>query len=214
MESKRRVLYIHGMGGGEDSRIPALLKSIFSDSGPEIIIQTYDFDPLKASAQIAGWIDCYRPDRIVCESLGACHGARLGGIPRIFVSPALNAARNLAFASRIINLPGMKALACRLFPQREGKRQRLVFEKEILEKYACIADRSSIVRSGFVKAYFGTRDHYRWSGTVSVRKWEKTYGKGTYVFYEGSHFMENEYVRTMLAPDIMSILDKGDENLL
>ena len=50
------VLYIHGMGGGADSRIPSILREYFSSSvvsgasettRPEvnIVAHTYDFDP-------------------------------------------------------------------------------------------------------------------------------------------------------------------------
>ena len=40
---KKKVLYIHGMGGGADSRIPSILK----DAMPavEVTVRTYDFDP-------------------------------------------------------------------------------------------------------------------------------------------------------------------------
>ena len=47
------VLYIHGMGGGGDSRIPSILNQILAAEGIEIIVKTYDFDPEVAAQQIA-----------------------------------------------------------------------------------------------------------------------------------------------------------------
>ena len=47
------VLYIHGMGGGGDSRIPSILNQILAAEGIEIIVKTYDFDPDVAAQQIA-----------------------------------------------------------------------------------------------------------------------------------------------------------------
>ena len=49
------VLYIHGMGGGSDSRIPSILRDEFSQRGMPVnlVVRTYDFDPEVASAMIA-----------------------------------------------------------------------------------------------------------------------------------------------------------------
>ena len=39
------ILYIHGMGGGGDSRIPAILRETLSEKGVNVVGRTYDFDP-------------------------------------------------------------------------------------------------------------------------------------------------------------------------
>ena len=87
----RNVLYIHGMGGGSDSRIPTILSEIFHCHSIRVIARTYSFDPEVAADQIAAWVDELKPVLVVGESLGALHALRLRGIPHIFVSPALNA---------------------------------------------------------------------------------------------------------------------------
>ena len=56
-----------------------------------------------------------------------------------------------------------------------------------------------------VFAFFGTRDHYRRSGVVSLRAWRKYFGEGTYTLYDGTHFMEEEYVHTLLVPKIRAM---------
>ena len=55
-------------------------------------------------------------------------------------------------------------------------------------------------------AFFGTMDHYKRSGVVQVGLWEELFGKDTYQEYEGTHFMEEEYVRDLLVPKIREML--------
>ena len=52
MADDRIILYIHGMGGGGDSRIPSILKDCLADALPagfpckvQVVVRTYDFDP-------------------------------------------------------------------------------------------------------------------------------------------------------------------------
>ena len=64
---KINILYIHGMGGGLDSRIPRVLKEDLGDFLPEDIVaegivRTYDIDPDIALGQITSWFDEIRPD--------------------------------------------------------------------------------------------------------------------------------------------------------
>ena len=45
-------------------------------------------------------------------------------------------------------------------------------------------------------------DHYRRSGIVSIRTYRKYFGD-SYSVYDGTHFMEEEFVLSMLAPKII-----------
>ena len=54
-------------------------------------------------------------------------------------------------------------------------------------------------------AFFGTADHYRRSGIVSVRTYRKYFGD-TYRMYKGTHYMEEEHVISMLVPKITEML--------
>ena len=54
-------------------------------------------------------------------------------------------------------------------------------------------------------AFFGTRDHYRRSGIVSVRTWKKHFGE-TYTMYDGTHFTEEEYIYSLVIPKILEII--------
>ena len=51
-------------------------------------------------------------------------------------------------------------------------------------------------------AFFGMRDHYRKSGIVSVHTWEKYFGN-SYMMYDGTHFMEEEFIDSLLMPKIL-----------
>lgn len=211
------ILYLHGMGGGEDSRIPNVLNDFFKDhvyvSGDgtphvlNVIIKTYDFDPEKAAVQISGWVKEFVPVLIMGESLGSIHAIRVKRIPHILVSPSLGAPTRLWIAGFI---PGVKSLLSRMYKVKDGKRQKLHFKPAILRQYRkhyLQAVSNSVFKGGrdYFYAFFGVRDHYMKTGIVSVKKYEKLFG-GTYSFYDGSHFMENEYLYSMLIPKILEVL--------
>ena len=210
---KLRILYIHGMGGGIDSRIPSVLKADLGKSLPDgvvadVIVRTYDIDPDIAFPQITSWFNEIRPDLGIGESLGSLHAIRLKGVPHILVSPAIGAARWMSTVSLI---PGIPTLMRCIFKPYSPDRQSLDFTHKILSNYRGIRNQvldCSPRRGGndFFFAFFGTADHYRRSGVVSVRKWAKYFGPDTYNIYEGTHFMEDEYLHTMLIPKIISVL--------
>ena len=130
------------------------------------------------------------------------------GIPHLFVSPSLGAPDVLVRLAWICKVPGGKALLHRIWRVKEGDRQPLRFEYDILKKYAAhwAAAKKAAAEGGYYYAFFGTRDHYRRSGVVKVSLWEEMFGK-TYTIYDGTHFMEEEYVYALLIPKIHEILD-------
>ena len=65
---------------------------------------------------------------------------------------------------------------------------------------------ASIEPGGYYYAFFGKQDHYKASGVVRVDLWEKYLGKDTYTEYDGTHFMEPEYIDTLLIPKIREVL--------
>lgn len=215
------VLYIHGMGGGGDSRIPSILSDIFKETSSEIrvVARTYDFDPEIAAEQISSWVKELKPDLIVGESLGSVQAIRVSGIPHLFVSPSLNAPLYFGRLAFLALIPGVTWILDRIYRPKEGDRQKLHFTFKVLRKYRKhrkIALRNS-TKSGspdLFYAFFGHNDHYRKSGIVSVKTWEKYFGK-TYSMYDGTHFMEEEFVRSMLVPMICKVLvnNKGNKNV-
>lgn len=206
------VLYIHGMGGGGDSRIPSILSEVFSECGPDspvcrIVVRTYSFDPEEASRQIAGWVEELKPGLVIGESLGALHALKVKGIPHLFVSPALNAPIYFEILAWLSLLPGITAFFDRLYMPKEGDRQPLHFTFRTLRKYRrhrrealrAYADDGGI---NVFFAFFGRHDHYRRSGVVSIRAWRRIFGADSFRIYDGTHFMEDDFVRTMLADKI------------
>ncbi len=77
----KTILYIHGMGGGEDSRIPSILNDWFMANRPDVrvVIRTYDFNPDRAAEQIDAWFEELQPALVIGESLGANHALALYG---------------------------------------------------------------------------------------------------------------------------------------
>ena len=195
------------MGGGGDSRIPRLLRDRLEGTGIRVIVRTYDFDPEVGRKQILEWMDELRPALVIGESLGAIQALRVRGVPHLYVSPSLGAPVFLYRLAWLCRLPGGSALLHRIWPVKEGDRQPLRFEYAILKKYkAHWEDACRAAREGdFHYAFFGTRDHYKKWGVVKVSTWREMFGD-TYQEYEGTHFMEEEYVYSMLVPKLLEIL--------
>ena len=210
-ECKHTILYIHGMGGGADSRIPSVLNEYFSgqsDPVVRVVCRTYSFDPEVAHKQIESWMDELRPDLIIGESLGSLHALRIYDRPVLLVSPALNSHIHFSIMSWLTWIPGVSWYFARKFRPREGDRQPLSFTRPVLKKYRLhgqAALRFKEKSSFEVHAFFGTHDHYRRNGVVSIRRWKKLFGD-TFTLYDGTHFMEIEYVYSLLIPKIMEVL--------
>lgn len=201
----KHILYLHGMGGGEDSRIPSILKTILPE-GVSLTVRIYDFDPDLAKAQIKAWCSELRPDLIVGESLGALHALRIPDLPKILVSPALGAPRLLNFYAWISLIPGVTPLLDHIYrPTRPG-RQKLHFTFKVLRKYPAHGKAALEAPQSYVYAFIGLHDHYRRYGVVSVSLYRKHFGE-TFSRYDGCHFMEEEYVRTILIEKILEVLD-------
>ena len=205
----KNVLYIHGMGGGSDSRIPSILRDEFRlrDIPVNVVVRTYDFDPDIAAGQIASWIEEISPALVIGESLGSLHALRVRNIPLVFVSPSLNAPLYFEILAWLTLIPGVSMIFDRIYRPKDGDRQPLHFCYRILRKYH--SHRFRALTNSPVNgsaddfyAFFGMRDHYRRSGIVSVRTWKKYFGD-TYTLYDGTHFMEEEFIHELLVPKIL-----------
>ena len=205
------VLYIHGMGGGGDSRIPSILNEAFAGTEVNVVVRTYDFDPEIAAGQISSWFRELRPRLVIGESLGSVHAIRLTGVPHILISPSLNAPLYFHYLSWLGLIPGVTWIMDRIYKPREGDRQRLHFTFGVMRKYGDHrkAALANSLRSGSedeFHAFFGTRDHYRKSGIVSISTWKKHFGS-TFETYDGTHFTEEEHIHAIIIPKICNILD-------
>lgn len=205
------ILYIHGMGGGGDSRIPAILRETLSEKGVNVVVRTYDFDPEIGSAQIEGWMKELEPSLVIGESMGSIHALRIKGVPHILISPSLNAPFVLGRLCWLSLIPGVTPLLDRIYRPKEGDRQKLHFTYDVLRKYVrhgktALASSSLYGNDDFFFAFFGTRDHYRRTGIVSLKSWKKYFGEN-FMMYEGTHFTEEEHIFTKVIPMICNILD-------
>lgn len=203
----RNVLYIHGMGGGGDSRIPSVLSEILASDGIAVTVRTYDFDPEKGAEQIASWVRELQPELVIGESLGALQAMRIRGVAHMYVSPALNTPLYFGPLAWLSLIPGVTRFFDNYYRPKDGDRQPLHFTFRTLRKYRrhrkeALAASAADGGNHMVLAFFGTHDHYRRSGVVSLRTWRRYFGNDSYSLYEGTHFMEEEYVRSMLAPAI------------
>ena len=196
------------MGGGADSRIPSILQECLSYP---VIVRTYDFDPEIGSAQIEGWMKELEPSLVIGESMGSIHALRIKGVPHILISPSLNAPFVLGRLCWLSLIPGVTPLLDRIYRPKEGDRQKLHFTYDVLRKYVrhgktALASSSLYGNDDFFFAFFGTRDHYRRTGIVSVKSWKKYFGEN-FMMYEGTHLTEEEHIFTKVIPMICNILD-------
>ena len=206
MKVEKVILYIHGMGGGGDSRIPSILNGHIGG----VVVRTYDFDPERAGRQISAWVDELKPSLIIGESLGSLNAIRIKGLPHILVSPSLNAPLYFGYLAFLTRIPGVTALLDRIYRPREGDRQKLHFTFGTMRKYLplrkeALKNSPSCGGKDYFFAFFGTRDHYRRSGIVSIRTYRKYFGD-SYAVYRGTHFMEEEFIVSMLVPKIKEVL--------
>ena len=213
------VLYIHGMGGGGDSRIPSILNQhmdeVLRAKGIEgvrirVVVRTYSFDPEVAVKAIRSWADELSPDLVIGESLGAIQAIRLKGYPHLLVSPSLGAPARLGLLSVLSVIPGVTSLLDRIYKPKEGDRQKLHFTHSVLKKYpdhgrAALENSPRNGSKDSFYAFFGDMDHYRKSGVVSIKAYRKYFGE-TYKIYHGTHFMEEEWILSLLIPKIFSVL--------
>lgn len=205
------ILYIHGLGGGEDSRIPRILRGFFAENPCDcgeikVICHTYSFDPEVAQKQIDEWVKIEAPALIIGESLGSIQALRnpLDTIPYLFVSPALNAPEHIGCLAWVSRLPGMPKLLNRIYRPKRPNRQVMDFTYGTMRKYKGLRDEAlATAKSKDVFAFFGKHDHYRCRGIVSIRKWREYFGAESYSVYDGTHFMEEEYVKDLLIPKIL-----------
>ena len=111
----------------------------------------------------------------------------------------------------LVRIPGLTAFFDRHYHPKEGDRQALHFDRKTLMKWRDVRSEALLNTplngsKDYFHAFFGTRDKFRRSGVVLVRTWKKYFGEGSWTMYDGSHFMEEEYIRTLLVPAILSLL--------
>lgn len=205
-----KVLYIHGMGGGSDSRIPSILAVALKPLGADVVVRTYDFNPETGHEQIKSWVQELSPALIIGESLGAVHALRIRDIPHLLISPAVNAPLFLRFLSFLTWFPGITFLFDRIYRPREGDRQLLHFTYDNLKHYgshrkAALANSTLNGSKDVFVAFIGRRDHYRKTGVVSIRTWKKYFGD-TCSVYDGSHFTEEEHIQHLILPVLCKML--------
>lgn len=195
------------MGGGGDSRIPGCLQSLLDPQKYQVVIRTYDFDPPIGRSQIEAWVRELHPDLVIGESLGAIQALRVKGIPHLFVSPALGAPAQLVKFAPLARFALGRWYLHHHYPVKEGDRQPLKFRYDVMMRYREheAAALAAIGPDEYYYAFFGTEDHFMRSGVVQVSLWEKYFGN-TYTMYEGTHFMEEEYLKSLLVPKILEVL--------
>lgn len=213
--SMKTVLFVHGVGGSEDGYEMGYLREFLAPYDVRVVVKDYTFDPDKARAQILPWVEEYRPDLIIGESLGACYAMLLGGAPHLFISPAINAPKALYIHRNLSRIPFMQRFYEKLLdPGQPPVRQKIDCSPESLSHFRNLRrdaleafSRLSPDEKPF--AFFGTWDILVYLGFVSPFTWRRLFGKGSFAIHRCGHVMNREQVRTLLLPKVLEILGIG-----
>lgn len=208
----KTILFIHGMGGGSDSRVPRMLRELCPEF--HVVARTYPFDPEKALPVIREWIDEVKPDLLMSESMGANYALVLGnGIPRLFLSPALGAPEMIGRFCWLSLIPGIPSMWENIFKPREGDRQKMDFSYHTSRHFRNL---SRMVKANteegypadgmFFHALFGRNDFYRKWSVVRIRQWRIHFGAESYSMDNDSHFWNEDRIQNILIPKLKEIL--------
>ena len=209
----KRILITGFMPFNNASLNPAweAVKGVTAPEGVELVKKEISVVFGQAIDELLQAVEELHPDLVIGESLGSIHALAVKGVPHILVSPSLGAPRGLTILSWLSLIPGMGVLFSKIWHPKEGDRQELLFDYGHLRGWMLFRRKAldNSPRMGgrdYFFAFFGTRDHYRRLGVVSVRKWRKYFGKDSYRIYDGTHFMEEEYILSLLIPKIIQVL--------
>ena len=208
----KTILFIHGVGGSEDSYEVGCLREFLKPYGVQIILKGYTFDPAVAKSQIIPWAEEYKPDLIIGESLGACYAMLLGGAPHLFISPAINAPGAFYRHRKLSRIGFMQRFyETILDPGSPAVRQKIDCSPESLSHFHHLREEAL---EAFRKhspeerpyAFFGRKDILFHLGFVSATTWKQLFGRDSCSINNCGHIMNREEVRTLLLPKVLEIL--------
>ena len=189
----KTILYVHGMGGnGHDGfywRLAECLDNRLLTSDTEsfqarVVTFDYDFDPEKAQEQIAGAISLHHPDLLVATSLGAFHTLVFPNIPRVLVSPALNAGKVIARIGEELKKNPIKRFMLEIsLGSCEGS-QALTANPRVLKKFQALAvkidQNVENLKNCPAYAVYGGNDMYMQMNVVNPKHFEAIFNSADY----------------------------------
>lgn len=209
----KTILFVHGVGGSEDGYEMNYLREFLDPYDVRIIVKGYTFDPEIAKSQILPWVEEFKPDLIIGESLGACYAMLLGGAPHLFISPAINAPGAFYRHRKLSRIDFLrKFYETILDPGKPGRRQKIDCSPATLSHFKNLRKEAL---EAFRKqspdehpyAFFGWKDILFYLGFVSPITWRRLFGKGSFSINNCGHVMNREQVRRFLVPKVLDILN-------
>ncbi len=187
---EKTILYVHGMGGsGHDGFHSGLADHLGAgkfDEGAMVRLKTldYDFDPEIAQKQISEAIESSKPDLIVTPSLGAFHTQMFPDIPRVLISPALNAGKVIAQVGEELQKDPLKRFLLEISLNSSGGNQILTTNPKVLKKFQALAARidRNIENLKNCPAYavYGSNDMYMQMNVVNPKHFETVFNSTNY----------------------------------
>jgi hypothetical protein len=221
----KNVLYIHGMGGnGHDGFFNSLVDQLgykVSNIG-QIYFNTfdYDFDPEKAQEQVSKAINSFfHPDLIIATSLGAFHAQMFPNIPRILISPALNAGKVIAQIGEELEKDPFKRLMIETSLSNTKGCQTLTTNPKILKKFQALADKIDqnieSLKNCPAYAVYGGNDMYMQMNVVNPKHFEAIFNSVNYdIIPSYDHNFSGFDVIDFIVPKIYEFLGIDEHDFI
>lgn len=184
-----RILYLHGLGSGANSRTPKLLKKYF----PEYEIEAPEI-PTKPSEAFVflNQLAKKKYDLVMGTSLGAFYCLLFKGVKKLLINPALFADEDLRDRIGMGEHP--------YFLKRSNGEKTFVIDEPFIEKLSWIRNKiekelteeEKLITFGLFGSQDSLLSHYD--------DFVRTFGKDRALIYPGEHRITQENVENTIAP--------------
>ena len=197
MESKKKILYIHGFASAGSSGTATTMRNMLFPQGVCVVSPDVPTAPKEAIAFLQNLVTKEQPNLIVATSMGAMYAEQLKGIPRILVNPSFHMARLLTF----------RGMGKREFRnKREDGAKDFKVDKQIIEDFKTVEKNSfqniDDAECELVWGVFGTKDKL-----VNCQSdFTKHYGREHFRLFEGEHYLNDKVLSHEVMPLVKDIL--------
>lgn len=198
MESKRKLIYVHGFASsGSSGTVMALRRHL---ENWQVVAPDLPVDPFEALELLRSLVKEEQPDIVVGTSMGGMYTQQLWGVPRIVVNPAFEMSRSLLFGKMGRN----KYMSKRKDGATEFRIDKAVVERfKLMEKEQFSGINED--EKALVFGLFGDKDpivHFR---PLMVQ----LYGEERCRWFAGEHRLNDNVVKGVLIPLIRELV--GDD---
>ena len=196
---KKKLVYIHGLGGGKNGRVPKLIKKAFGNNvdvfAPEIPIS-----PKEAYQFVNDYINKENPDLVIGSSLGAFYTLLLpSNYLKVVINPAMHPSKDIKDGIGLGTYPYRH--------KRDNKEQTYTVDKKFINALSGLYRRylSKEENKDNVYGIFGKRDCL----FSHINDFMKRYGRKHITILKNEfHHISDESVNNYVIPLIDKLINK------